>query len=108
MSLTNLYILRLFDGRRFIGLSDDPVKAFVAHKEGGISAWTDRYIPERIELIQRNILPSELDRWVIRYMIQYGTENVRGGSWSTVRLTDIEQREIRRRITEERRDCCIQ
>ena len=108
MVLTNVYVLRLMDGRRFVGLSDDPTKAFVAHKEGGISAWTDRYIPERIETVERKVKAQELDRYVIRCMIQYGVENVRGGSWSAVRLTDVEQREIRRRIAEERRDCCIQ
>ena len=109
MALTNVYVLRLMSGRKYVGISDDPIKAFVAHKEGGISAWTDRYRPERLMQVQQKVSPDSLDTYVIRCMIQYGFENVRGGSWSTVRLSEGEQREIRRRIAEERRgDCCIQ
>lgn len=108
MSTTNIYVLRLLGGRKFVGMSDDPAKALVMHKEGGQSAWTDRYRPEGLLQIQRNIPTDKLDTYVIRYMIQYGIENVRGGSWSTVRLTETEQRTIRKRIAQERHECCIQ
>lgn len=108
MALTNVYVLRLSGGRKYVGISDDPMKALVMHKEGGVCAWTDRYRPESIMQIQRAISSDKLDHYVIRYMIQYGVENVRGGSWSTVRLTDADHRVIRNRISEERHDCCVQ
>lgn len=108
MSLTHVYVLRLAGGRKYVGISDDPAKALVVHKEGGVSAWTDRYPPERIQHIEYRVRPADLDRYVLRYMVQYGIENVRGGTWSTVRLTEVDQRAIRRQMAQERRDCCIQ
>lgn len=107
MSRTTFYVLALADGKKYIGTSPDPEKAFLVHKDGGASAWTDLFRPERIEAIHVVSSHTSIDQCVISYMIRYGIENVRGGSWQTVELTKLQERDLTSRVTKARKANCV-
>jgi predicted GIY-YIG superfamily endonuclease len=51
MSKTTIYILRLKDGKYYIGKSDNPMVRYKDHLNGLGSAWTKLYTPVSVEKI---------------------------------------------------------
>jgi predicted GIY-YIG superfamily endonuclease len=84
--LTTIYILKLRDGKYYIGKSDNVEKRFEQHLEGEGSAWTKKYSPIKIEKTFPKSSPFEEDRYVKEYMAKYGVENVRGGAYTQINL----------------------
>ena len=105
MDTTNIYILSLQGGRIYIGKSNDVQKRFNEHKSGKGSSWTSKYKP--IEILKEipNASPFDEDRYVKEYMMKYGIENVRGGSYCTLELTDEQIASIQKEIRGAT-DCC--
>jgi hypothetical protein len=86
--MTAIYILKLRDGKYYVGKSDNVEKRFEQHLEGKGSAWTKKYSPIKIERTIPNSSPFEEDRYVKEYMAKYGVENVRGGAYTQISLGD--------------------
>ncbi len=86
---TSLFLMELEHGKYFVGASQDPLKTLEEHREGiaGI-AWTQIHRPVRLREVVAVARPGELDDYVRRWMLQYGVEHVRGGSWLNIRLLD--------------------
>lgn len=89
-SPVSLFLLELEHGKFYAGASSDPVKALEEYRErlGVVSQWTQIHRPVRLREVIRVARVEDLDVYVRKWMLQYGVENVRGGSWSSVRLTD--------------------
>ncbi len=87
---TNIYILKLKSGKYYVGKSSNPTKRFEEHKSGKGSAWTQAYKPTGIEKIIPNASPFDEDRYVKEYMAKYGIENVRGGSYVSIELDELQ------------------
>jgi hypothetical protein len=89
-SPVSLFLLELEHGKFYAGASSDPVKALEECRErlGSFSQWTQIHRPVRLREVVRVAQVVDLDVYVRKWMLQYGVENVRGGSWSSVRLTD--------------------
>ena len=105
---TTIYALMLADRCFYLDVSDDPVKAFQAHREGAAGcAWTEAHPVRFID----NVFPSanvvDLDMYVIRYMAQYGMDRVRGGSWQTVTFDAATRLDLRKRIEDSRGGKCV-
>jgi len=75
---TNIYILKLKQGKYYIGKSDDPHKRFIEHVEGRGAYWTKKYEPLELERIIENASPFDEDKYTKEYMSIHGIENVRG------------------------------
>ena len=88
---TNIYILRLDQGKYYIGKSDRVDKRLIDHVSGDGSAWTAKYKPVQLERVIRGASPFEEDRYTKEYMSKYGIDNVRGGSYVTVKLSKAQQ-----------------
>ena len=88
---TNLYVLRLQGGRYYIGKSNDLNKRIAQHMEGEGSAWTKKYKPISVKETFLNVSPFQEDFKTVEYMAKYGIENVRGGSYAQVDLTDFQK-----------------
>lgn len=84
---TNIYILKLKQGKYYIGKSDDPHKRFIEHVEGRGAYWTKKYEPLELERIIENASPFDEDKYTKEYMSIHGIENVRGGSYTSETLT---------------------
>jgi len=88
MSNTNIYVLLLDKGKYYIGKSNDVFKRCVEHFEGSGSSWTKKYKPLKLEKTIENVSPFEEDKITKEYMLKYGIENVRGGTYTQIELTE--------------------
>lgn len=100
---TSFFLMELEHGKYFAGASQDPVKTVEEHREGlGGVPWTQIHRPVRLREVMAVARQSELDTQVQVWMAKYGVENVRGGSWSDVRLRDADRQGIREGVTKQR------
>jgi cellular nucleic acid-binding protein len=88
---TNIYILRLDQGKYYIGKSDRVDKRLIDHVSGNGAAWTAKYKPVQLERVIQGASPFEEDRYTKEYMAKYGIDNVRGGSYVAVKLSEAQQ-----------------
>lgn len=95
---TTIYILKLREGKYYVGKSHNVQKRFEEHLEGNGSAWTKKYSPIKIEKTIPNASPFEEDRYVKEYMSKYGVDNVRGGSYTQIGLGDGVTAQIEKEI----------
>ena len=77
-------------GRYYIGRSDDVIKRYQQHTSGLGSAWTKKYKPVRILDTIENVSPFDEDKITKEYMAKYGIENVRGGSYVEIELSELQ------------------
>lgn len=91
---TNIYILRLAEGKYYVGKTDNVQKRFREHKVGKGAEWTRRYPPVCVQSIIQYASPFDEDRYVKEYMGKFGVESVRGGSYSQMVLNSAQKRAI--------------
>jgi predicted GIY-YIG superfamily endonuclease len=85
---TNIYILRLEQGRYYVGKSDNPQKRLQEHINGKGAAWTRKYKPIALEKEIPNVSDFDEDKYTKEYMFKYGIDNVRGGSYVEINLDE--------------------
>jgi hypothetical protein len=83
-----IYVLLLEEEKYYVGKTDQPLELRFHQHERGYdgSAWTRQYPP--IEIVHHYERTGEFDEdnEVKRFMLQYGFENVRGGTYSQIML----------------------
>ena len=76
-----IYVLECEEGKYYIGITFDFNKRLAQHLAGKGAKWTRLYPPLRVVEIVHNGATLAMENEVtLRYMNQYGAENVRGGS----------------------------
>jgi superfamily II DNA helicase RecQ len=105
-----VYILKLQQEKYYIGKTNTDKgvnKRFDEHCQGGsMSAeWTKKYKPLEIIKEINNASDFDEDRYVLEYMEKYGIDNVRGGSYSSIKLTDLKVDEIHQKIQSATNKC---
>jgi len=90
---TNIYILKLKESKYYIGKSNNVLNRYHQHMNRNGSSWTRKYKPISIEKTIENVSSFEEDKITKEYMYKYGIDNVRGGSYIEIELTDL-QKEI--------------
>jgi len=103
---TNVYVLRCEGGKRYVGKAADIQKRFQEHKNGSGSAWTNKYKPLIIEQIYNSVSPFEEDKITKETMAKYGINNVRGGTYCSIKLSNIQRRSLEKEIRGAQ-DCCL-
>ena len=88
--MTNIYILKLLGGRYYVGKSENVMKRYGEHLNGSGSAYTRKYTPISLHKTIENASAFDEDRYVKEYMAKYGIEKVRGGSYSTIDLDELQ------------------
>lgn len=88
MNQTNIYVLKLEGGKYYVGKSHDLITRYQQHLNGEGSAWTRKYKPVKMIRKITNVSSFEEDKITKEYMSKYGIDNVRGGSYVNVELTD--------------------
>jgi hypothetical protein len=83
-----IYIATLKDNKYYIGKTENPTIRFTDHLEGKGSEWTRLYAPLKFECFPGE--PADEDKYTIKYMAQFGAENVRGGTFTKLKLDDNE------------------
>jgi hypothetical protein len=83
-------VLLLEGCRYYIGASDDIEVSFQQHIHGKGPEWTRIHRPILIENTYDNANPFEKDNVTKTYMFKYGMRFVRGGSYSDVKLSQMQ------------------
>jgi predicted GIY-YIG superfamily endonuclease len=83
-----LYTIECQSGKYYVGKSSDPDARYLQHKNGNGSAWTKVHRP--VKLIEVRELKGEHDETNTTkdMMKKHGVDNVRGGSYTQVVLSD--------------------
>ena len=95
---TAIYILKLKNGKYYVGQTHDVDKRYREHRNGTGSAWTRAYAPLGIDQVIHYASPFDEDKYVKKYMSVYGIDNVRGGSYSQVVLDDAQKSAIQKEL----------
>jgi predicted GIY-YIG superfamily endonuclease len=105
MASTNVYVLQCTGGKYYVGKSDNVELRFQQHLRGFGSAWTRKYKPVKIVKTIPNTSSFEEDKQVKEYMLKYGIENVRGGSYVEEKMDDETMRFLKKELYGAT-DCC--
>ena len=81
-----IYVLKLEKGKYYVGKTNNPYFRLESHFNSNGSAWTQKYKPIKILKIIDNCDDYDEDKYTRKYMDKYGIENVRGGSFVSVKL----------------------
>ena len=96
--MTNIYILKLQKGKYYVGKTDNLEKRKQQHINGTACAWTKKYKPISVEKIIPNASDFDEDKYTKEYMSKYGIDNVRGGSYVTEELDNIQHYSLTKEI----------
>ncbi|CAK7994828.1 Hypothetical protein POVR1_LOCUS352 [uncultured virus] len=84
---TMLYILKLEKSKFYVGATQNLKSSINQHKNGNGAEWTKRYGFLDVVSVREMTSPLEEDLEVKKLMLQHGIGNVRGGSYSSIRLS---------------------
>lgn len=74
------------------------MKRYEAHLSGTGSSWTKKYPPIEIIKIIENSSTFDEDKYTKEYMAAHGIDNVRGGSYVTMEISDTQREFLIREI----------
>lgn len=103
--MTTIYILECQDNKYYIGRTnniDDRLSEHFTHKG---SEWTKKYPPIRLIEEINDSDNFEEDKQTKMYMANYGIDNVRGGTYSMLELTDNMKTILELEINEAKDNC---
>lgn len=96
----NLYILKLKEGKYYVGTtSKNVIERLEEHMSGRGSNWTKKYKVLKLEKTIENCDKYDEDKWTKIYMDRYGIKNVRGGSYCEITLNNNSINAIEREVT---------
>lgn len=82
-----IYILELIDNKYYIGKTSNPDFRLETHFNIGESVWTIKYKPIKLIELITGCDNFDEDKYTLKYMEKYGIENVRGGSFCQINLS---------------------
>ena len=83
-----IYTLQLEQGKYYVGKTNNPQFRLESHFNSNGSEWTKIYKPIRLMELKPNCDDYDEDKITKQYMDKYGIQNVRGGSFVSVNLSN--------------------
>ena len=96
--MVNIYVLELEQGKYYVGKTDHTFKRFNQHVTGDGAKWTKKYKVKDLFEFHRGRTDADENRITLQMMKKYGIKNVRGGSWSQLKLSKKSINSLERRI----------
>jgi cellular nucleic acid-binding protein len=81
-----IYAIQLEEGKYYIGKTNNPQFRLESHFNSNGSEWTKLYKPIKVLEVKSNCDDYDEDKITIQYMDKYGINNVRGGSFVSMKL----------------------
>lgn len=82
-----VYVLRLTDGKWFVGHTTDVAEKSLEHFVIDDVEWKSMYKPLGVVETIDNCDVFDVTKWTLKYMAKYGIENVRGGCYRDIIFT---------------------
>jgi len=83
-----IYVLELENNKYYIGKTNNPKFRLESHFNSNGSWWTKKYKPLNVIELLPDCDSFDEDKYTIKYMVKYGIENVRGGSFCKIKLSN--------------------
>lgn len=90
-----IYILKLQQNKFYIGKTNNPNFRLKDHNNGNGSTWTKKYNPIKLVELIPNCDDFDEDKYTLKYMDLVGIDNVRGGSFCRIKLSDENKNTIK-------------
>lgn len=103
--MSTLYVLQLEDGKYYVGKTDDVTKRYSEHKSGHGSEWTKFHKPVKMLETRQVTSVHDENNATKDLMKKYGIENVRGGAYCQVELTEEQEDSIRHELRSTTDNC---
>jgi predicted GIY-YIG superfamily endonuclease len=103
--MSTIYVLRLHYNKYYVGKTNNLRKTYEEHVNGEGAAWTRKYLPISIEKSMPATSPLDEDNVTKEYMARHGINSVRGGSYVSDVLEDVQYQSIQRELWAAM-DCC--
>lgn len=100
-----IYILQLEHNKYYIGKTTNPSFRLSNHFNHKGSNWTRIHKPIKVLELIENCDQYDEDKYTIKYMDKYGIQNVRGGSFVTIKLSENTINHINRMICSANNKC---
>ena len=84
--MKSIYILSLVNNKYYVGVTNNIERRIKQHIEGSGSEWTKLHKFVKISAILPQTSPWDEDLHTKQYMLKYGIDNVRGGSYTQIVL----------------------
>ena len=105
--MVNIYILELENNKYYIGKSNNLNDRIMDHLDQKGSEYTKLYKPIRLIEIKYDCDDFDEDKYTLEYMEKYGINNVRGGSFSELQISDENMVVITKMINSAQNRCFI-
>lgn len=89
--MVSIYILKLEKNKYYVGKTKDAAKRTLQHFQGNGAVWTQKYRPISVVEIHNNCVDEDEDKYVKIYMKKYGINSVRGGSYTSIVLSELQE-----------------
>ena len=96
--MVTIYVLKLRGKKYYVGKTTNPTYRLDDHFSEGGSAWTKKYKPISIHALQPDRPDTDEQIVTQDYMQKYGIDNVRGGPWCKINLSEPEKQMITQMI----------
>ena len=102
-----IYILQLENNKYYVGKTNKPNFRIAEHFDSNGSLWTKKYKPIKILELIPDCDTYDEDKYTIKYMENYGINNVRGGSFCNIKLSDSNVITLKQIITSVTDKCYV-
>ena len=102
-----IYILKLENNKYYVGKTSNPTFRLEQHFNSDGSLWTKKYNPIKVIEIIPNCDNYDEDKYTLKYMEQFGINNVRGGTFCELKLNKDNLTTIKKMINSSTDKCYI-
>jgi len=103
--MLTVYVLRLEHNKYYVGKTHDFDRRYRDHCNGRGSEWTKKYKPISIFNRYENCTDYDEIKFTLEMMTEYGIDNVRGGPFCQVNLTESNKESINAMINDANNKC---
>lgn len=88
MNMVYIYVLKLRSNKYYVGKTDNPNFRLNNHFDSNGSEWTKKYVPISVHELRPDCSSSDETTITKEYMKKYGIDNVRGGPWCQIDISE--------------------